>query len=92
LGAPLYRDLVLLHAAERGDGARARALLAFAETGPPPRLPLRGSDVTARGVAPGPEVGRLLAEIEAWWEAGDYRAARKACLAELERRVAAIHD
>ena len=91
LGAPLYRDLVLLRAAERGDGARARALLAFTETWRPPRFPLRGSDVTSRGVAPGPEVGRLLAAIEAWWEAGDFRATRKACLAELERRMGESH-
>jgi len=39
-------------------------------------------------VAPGPEVGRLLAEVEAWWEAGDFRADRAACLAELGRRIA----
>jgi poly(A) polymerase len=89
LGAALYRDLVLLRAAERGEGARARELLALAETWHPPRFPLRGSDVTSRGAAPGPEVGRLLAEIAAWWEAGDFRATRKACLAELERRMGA---
>jgi poly(A) polymerase len=49
----------------------------------PPRFPLRGSDVTRLGVAPGPAVGELLAAIEEWWEAGDFRADRKACLARL---------
>ena len=84
LGAPLYRDLVLLAAAERGGDARP--LLALAEAWRKPRFPLRGGDVTALGVASGPEVGRLLADVEAWWEAGDFRASRKDCLAELERR------
>jgi len=87
LGAALYADLVLLRAAEGGDGARARALLDFAASARPQRFPLKGRDVTARGVAPGPEVGRLLAEIEAWWEAGDFAAGRKECLAALEQRL-----
>jgi len=52
-------------------------------------FPLRGSDVIALGLEPGPEVGRLLATIEAWWEAGDFKASRRACLAELERVAAA---
>ena len=88
LGAPLYRDLVLLRAAERGADARASELLALAEAWRKPRFPLRGRDVTARGVAPGPEVGRLLAAVEAWWEAGDFGAERQSCLAELERHMA----
>lgn len=87
LGAPLYRDLVLLRAAESGADARAGELLDLAEAWRKPRFPLRGSDVTARGVAPGPEVGRLLGDIEAWWEAADFRADRTSCLAELERRM-----
>jgi hypothetical protein len=28
-----------------------------------------------------------LAELEAWWIAGDFRASRKACLAEMTRRM-----
>ena len=39
------------------------------------------------GVSAGPAVGRLLSEIEAWWEEGDFRADRVACLAELTRRL-----
>ena len=55
-----------------------------------PVYPLSGGDVTALGLAPGPEIGRLLAALEAWWEEGDFRAARRACLAELRRRVPAV--
>jgi poly(A) polymerase len=83
LGLDAYRDLVLLRAAETGAGDTARALLAAAPGRVPPRFPLRGSDVTRLGVPPGPVVGELLAAIEDWWEAGDFRADRKACLARL---------
>ncbi|TVQ29059.1 MAG: CCA tRNA nucleotidyltransferase [Geminicoccaceae bacterium] len=54
-----------------------------------PRLPLLGRDVLARGVPPGPAVGRLLAAIEAWWLEGGCVADRAACLAELARRLEA---
>src|SRR6266852_5455099 len=83
LGLDAYRDLVLLRAAESGGAGTARALLATAPARVPPRFPLRGADVTRLGVPPGPAVGRLLAAIEEWWEAGDFRADRKACLARL---------
>ena len=87
LGADLYRDLVLRRAAEGGDAARARALLALAEAWRPLEFPLKGRDVTALGVPAGPEIGRLLAAVAQWWEDGDFRADRKAALAELKRRV-----
>jgi poly(A) polymerase len=87
LGAALYRDLVLLRGAESGSRERVRELLALADAWQPLEFPLRGRDATALGVPEGPEVGRLLAEVEAWWEEGDYRASRKAALAELRRRL-----
>jgi poly(A) polymerase len=62
-------------------------LLALAQSWRPPRFPLRGRDVTALGVPAGPEIGRLLAALEAWWEEGDFRADRATALAELARRV-----
>jgi poly(A) polymerase len=105
LGSGLYRDLVLLRAAESGEevcqvyaapsgeaqarglAVRAPELLAFADAWRPPVFPVKGRDVAALGVPPGPEIGRLLAEVERWWEEGDFRADRKAALAELKRRV-----
>jgi poly(A) polymerase len=83
LGLDAYRDLVLLRAAETGADDAAHLLLATAAGRVPPRFPLRGSDVTRLGVPPGPAVGALLAAIEEWWEAGGFRANRKACLARL---------
>ncbi len=89
LGAALYADLVLTRAAAEGKGPRAHALLELASAWKKPRFPLKGDDLVARGIAPGPEVGELLGAIEGWWEAGDFRADRKAALAELERRLGA---
>jgi len=83
LGRELYRDLSLL----AGDASRASALLAEAERWTPPTFPLRGTDVAALGIEPGPRIGRLLRELEVWWEEGDFRADRAACLAELAKRA-----
>ncbi|HLJ21355.1 MAG TPA: CCA tRNA nucleotidyltransferase [Stellaceae bacterium] len=89
LGFRRYRDLVLLRAAEQGASAkrRVRALLARAEKTGALDFPLRGRDVTALRIKQGPRVGELLKEVAAWWEAGDFRADRKACLAELRARA-----
>ena len=90
LGADRYRDLALLAAA---DGAiekpRLDALLAAANAWRPPKFPLAGRDVTALGIAPGPRVGQLLAEVRQWWEDGDFTAGRAACLAKLRDAIAA---
>jgi poly(A) polymerase len=87
LGADAYADLALLRAAATGDAGRVPSLLTLAASWRPVVFPLKGRDVTALGVPAGPEVGRLLKELEAWWEAGDYRADRAACLDELKRRA-----
>jgi poly(A) polymerase len=88
IGAPLFRDLVLLYWADTaGDAARHRAMLAVAEGWTPFALPVKGQDLLDRGVPPGPEIGRLLAEIERWWEEGDFRASREECLARLETLI-----
>jgi poly(A) polymerase len=87
-GIDLYRDQVLLAGAVTSAAERVRALLALAEAWRAIKFPLRGRDVTALGIPAGPEVGRLLAEIEERWEADDFSADRRALLAELKRRVA----
>lgn len=37
-----------------------------------PELPVRGADVLALGVEPGPEVGRILSAFEDWWIASAF--------------------
>jgi poly(A) polymerase len=97
-GAETYRDLVVLHwaarRAEAGDLAAEetagyRVALAAADAWEPMTLPVKGRDVIGLGVAKGPEVGRLLAEVEAWWIAGDFRATRGQCLEKLRELAAA---
>ncbi len=86
LGAPLFRDLVLLDWAETaGDATGHRELLAEAAAWTPVVLPVRGQDVLDLGIPPGPEVGRLLTAVEQWWEANDYRPGRAECLERLRQ-------
>jgi poly(A) polymerase len=95
LGAPLTRDLYLLDAADRAargqclDAAALGAGLREIAAWRPKRLPVDGGDVKALGVPPGPRIKRLLAAVEDWWIDRDFAPGRDACLAELERRVAA---
>jgi poly(A) polymerase len=84
LGGERYRDLALLLTAEgKIDKARLDQLLDLAASWAPPRFPLAGRDVTAVGIQPGPEVGRLLAEVRRWWEESDFAPDRAACLKKL---------
>lgn len=88
LGQTDYLDCTVVTWAKAGldPGPPLPAIQALAQT-PIPGFPLLGRDALELGVAPGPEVGLLLEAVEAWWEAGDYRADREACLAELRRRL-----
>ena len=55
---------------EAGGYAR---LLKFAEKWEEPRFPLKGADLQAIGVQPGPEMGKLLKRLEEEWVEGDFR-------------------
>ena len=85
-GTDGFRDAARLSAAFDGDGARLARAMALAAQ-PERTFPLRGEDLVARGVPPGPEVGRRLAELRSWWMAGGLSADRAACLAALEARL-----
>jgi poly(A) polymerase len=61
-----------------------RAILEAADSWHPLAFPLKGRDVTALGVAPGPAVGKLLAAVEEWWEDADYEPGHDACLEKLK--------
>jgi poly(A) polymerase len=89
LGRDAYVDRVLVTAAVIDETASVKKLLGAASKWKPVTFPLRGADVTELGIEPGPAIGQLLADIEAWWIAGDFKATRKACLAELKTRVVA---
>jgi poly(A) polymerase len=93
LGAERFRDLALLawaHVradegyAPAGDNGRWMAMLDLADSWTIPDFPLRGEDVVALGVPPGPEVGRRLAAARGWWEEQDFRPGRAELLERLK--------
>lgn len=84
LGPERYRDVALLLAAEGAmRQERLSELLTFARHWTPPVFPLAGRDITALGIVPGPQIGRLLDAVHDWWKAGDFTADRAACFAYL---------
>ncbi len=94
LGAEAARDGLLLDWARRPEDARSKLRedlqsgLAVTAAWRPMRFPLQGRDSVALGIQPGPGVGALLAEIEAWWIAEDFQPDRQACLARLKNLAA----
>ena len=79
-GRARFTDRLLI----AGGDEAGEALLAEP---PPPPFPLAGRDLRARGVPPGPGLGRLLQDLEDWWIAHAFQPDRAACLAELDRRL-----
>jgi poly(A) polymerase len=53
----------------------------------PPRLPISGADLVARGMRPGPAMGKLLTELESWWTTEDFPD-EKAAIEKLETLLA----
>ena len=69
---PMRRQIVALASLGPGQHSLALHLEVMAAAGPAPQFPLAGRDVLALGLPAGPGVGRLLAEIEAWWVASEF--------------------
>ena len=74
-GAEAVRDKVMLTWAASNRPAAAtqwRALLPMIDSWPRPAFPLSGDEVLAAGVPPGPSVGKVMREVEAWWVDNDF--------------------
>lgn len=63
---------------------RWRTVLTQAACWTPPLFPVKGADIVAAGVAPGPAVGATLDRLERDWIASDFRATRKELLARVK--------
>jgi poly(A) polymerase len=75
IGKARFRDHLLLRWAEEPKAAvQWSALLAIAHAWDVPRFPLSGTDAIRAGIPEGPEVGRMLAQLEACWIEGDFAA------------------
>ena len=89
LGAGVVRDRLRIAWARAPHGSASedwRRLLAEAGAWSPRSLGLSGADVVAAGASPGPRVGEVLRELEAWWMDEDFPEDR----AVLHERLAAI--
>jgi poly(A) polymerase len=75
VGSSALRDQVMLAWASSNRPAAAtqwRALLPMIDSWPRPVFPMSGDEVHAAGVPPGPMVGKVLREVEAWWVDNDF--------------------
>lgn len=85
LGNDVVRSLLLLQAAGSAQEQNLQNIYGWATAFRVPRFPVQGSDVLALGVSPGPDVGRILGDIEDWWAAQDFAPGRTACLEKLKK-------
>ncbi len=87
IGVARFRDRVLLSWAASPRGAAAiqwRMLLSIADGWQKPRFPLTGREAMAAGVAEGPEVGKVLAQVEEWWLERDFLPDEAALMEKLK--------
>lgn len=73
-------DRLLLDWPDAEDGAKGRAALELIRSWKRPSFPLKGADIVKLGVPQGQRIGEILASVEAWWIAADFRPDRAACL------------
>lgn len=75
VGRERFKDRVMLRWAEdpkHSNGVQWRMLLAVADAWQRPQFSLTGRHVMSAGVPEGPLVGRILADVEAWWIDADF--------------------
>jgi poly(A) polymerase len=82
LGNERALDLLLIDWGLTGPESDWRRALDIIQSWPKPVFPLAGRDLLMLGLKAGPELGAKLADLEAWWIAGDFAADRGSCLAK----------
>lgn len=95
LGPETFKDRVMLGWASDPRATNAvqwRALLAMADSWTRPSLPLDGHDVMAAGVPSGPEIGRVMGEVEEWWVDTDFTDDKFSVIERLKAVVQATVD
>ncbi|MCE9506949.1 MAG: CCA tRNA nucleotidyltransferase [Alphaproteobacteria bacterium] len=84
LGNDMARNVLLLAAAKAGNKGDLERLYQTATAFRAPRFPLQGQDLLDLGYAPGPEMGKTLEALEAWWIGEDFSPNRAECLQKLQ--------
>ncbi len=89
IGTASFKDKVMLQWASAPPSTPGawRMLLEMADSWQRPRFALTGRDVMEAGISQGPDVGRLLAQVEDWWVEGDFTASESALLDRLKMAV-----
>ena len=82
-GAQAMCDYALVQYGGHEDWNKLSEVLDFAETWQRPVFPIKGADLLAAGLPPGPKVGETLRRLEAYWTAHDFTPDRAALLAQL---------
>jgi poly(A) polymerase len=72
IGAQAWEDQAMLGRAQAVDDAGWQSLIALPGDWPVPVFPLTGKDLLAVGFLPGPDMGRVLQDVEDWWLASDF--------------------
>ncbi len=91
VGPKVYRGGVLLAWSEcraEANDAGWRALLALPDEWEAPPFPLKGADLLALGMQPGPEVGEVLRALEQSWIESDFAADHQTLLEWAREAVA----
>jgi poly(A) polymerase len=86
-GAEPMRDALLINAAA-GASLDLDALLPVVAAWAHPVFPLRGNDIIALGVGPGPVMGAVLRAVEDWWIGHDFQPTHDQCVDEAKLRIA----
>jgi poly(A) polymerase len=88
IGAASFKDKVMLQWASAPQSTGAwKMLLEMASRWERPRFVLTGRDVMQAGIPQGPDVGRVLAEVEDWWVEGDFAASESTLRDRLKMAV-----
>jgi poly(A) polymerase len=86
LGETCWRDAVhLAWAKSRASTSdpKWKRLLNLPKNWKAPKFPIAGNDLKARGIAPGPQMGQVLRDLEDWWIASDFKATPGQLLARI---------
>lgn len=84
-GRAAARQLTCLQLACAARDEIAAEVVAVLNTWDAPSLPVNGDDVMDSGVERGPQIGMVLAGIEAWWIENDFAPDRDSCLAYMDK-------
>ncbi len=87
-GQSAARQLACLNLACAGRDDFAADVLGLLNEWQAPSLPVNGDDVIDAGIERGPQIGMVLAGIEAWWIENDFAPDRDSCLAYMEKLTA----